>query len=55
VHARELNGQADSEAIQVALRQLQLLEAHLQRFLNLGKVGEQDGKLARSSRCLMKP
>ncbi|HEV2949215.1 MAG TPA: HAMP domain-containing sensor histidine kinase [Gemmataceae bacterium] len=40
VHTRELNGQADSEAIQVALRQLQLLEAHLQRFLNLGKVGE---------------
>jgi signal transduction histidine kinase len=42
VHARELNGQGDSEAIQVALRQLQLLEAHLQRFLNLGKVGEQE-------------
>jgi signal transduction histidine kinase len=40
VHARELNGQGDSEAVQVALRQLHLLEAHLQRFLNLGKVGE---------------
>jgi signal transduction histidine kinase len=41
VHARETNGQADSEAIQVALRQLHLVEANLQRFLNLGKVNDQ--------------
>jgi len=40
VHAREVNPQANSEAIQVALRQLHLLEANLQRFLNLGKVQE---------------
>ncbi len=41
VHARETNGRADSEAIQVALRQLHLVESNLQRFLNLGKVNEQ--------------
>lgn len=38
LHARECNGQTDSEAIDVALRQLSLVEANLQRFLHLGKV-----------------
>jgi len=37
LHARELNGHADVETINVALRQLNLVEANLQRFLHLGK------------------
>ncbi|MCI0458053.1 MAG: HAMP domain-containing histidine kinase [Gemmataceae bacterium] len=37
VHARESNGQADSEALEVALRQLALVEMHLKRFLDLGR------------------
>jgi signal transduction histidine kinase len=38
VHAR--SGQADAEALDVALRQLTLVEKQLQRFLNLGKAEE---------------
>ena len=41
LHAREVNGHADSEAIDVALRQLNLVEANLQRFLHLGKTDPQ--------------
>jgi signal transduction histidine kinase len=36
VHARECAGSADAEALQVALRQLALVESHLKRFLDLG-------------------
>jgi signal transduction histidine kinase len=38
LHARESNGKAESETIDVALRQLSLVEANLKRFLRLGKV-----------------
>ncbi len=41
LHAREVNGHADSEAIDVALRQLNLVEANLQRFLHLGTTDPQ--------------
>jgi signal transduction histidine kinase len=37
VHAREVNGHADTEALNVALRQLALVEMHLKRFLGLGR------------------
>ncbi|MCC6421260.1 MAG: HAMP domain-containing histidine kinase [Gemmataceae bacterium] len=37
VHARECDGQADGEALAVALRQLVLVEMHLKRFLDLGR------------------
>src|SRR6266568_4687894 len=37
VHARECAGPPDAEALQVALRQLALVESHLKRFLALGK------------------
>jgi signal transduction histidine kinase len=37
VHARECGGNADAEALQVALRQLALVESHLKKFLELGK------------------
>jgi signal transduction histidine kinase len=40
VHARECDGQADPEPLQVALRQLALVEMHLKRFLGLGSGGE---------------
>jgi signal transduction histidine kinase len=36
LHARECAGQADPEPLQVALRELTLLEAHLKRLLDLG-------------------
>jgi signal transduction histidine kinase len=39
LHARECNGTADAESLQVALRQLTLLEVHLKRFLDLGRAG----------------
>jgi signal transduction histidine kinase len=37
LHARECHGQADPEALEVALRQLALVEVHLKRFLDLGR------------------
>jgi signal transduction histidine kinase len=37
LHARACNGQGDSEALDVALRQLDLVEANLKRFLDLGR------------------
>jgi signal transduction histidine kinase len=36
LHARDCDGDADAEALDVALRQLALVEAHLKRFLDLG-------------------
>jgi signal transduction histidine kinase len=36
LHARDCDGHADAEALDVALRQLSLVEAHLKRFLDLG-------------------
>jgi signal transduction histidine kinase len=39
LYARENAGGADAEALDVALRQLTLLEAHLKRFLDLGRDG----------------
>jgi signal transduction histidine kinase len=40
LHARECNGQADAETLQVALRQLDLVELHLKRFLDLGRTSD---------------
>jgi signal transduction histidine kinase len=41
VHARECRSrEADGAALEVALRQLNLLEAHLKRFLDLGRAGD---------------
>lgn len=40
VHARECNGHGDREALDVALRQLTLVEANLKRFLDLGRAAE---------------
>lgn len=37
---RECNDQIDASALDVALRQLKLLETHLKRFLDLGRDGE---------------
>jgi signal transduction histidine kinase len=37
VHARECDGHGDPEALDVALRQLTLVEANLKRFLDLGR------------------
>ncbi len=37
LHARECASSADTEALDVALRQLALLESHLKRFLELGR------------------
>ncbi len=37
LHARECKNRADGEALEVALRQLALLESNLKRFLDLGK------------------
>jgi signal transduction histidine kinase len=39
LHARECQDGGDGEALAVALRQLSLLEAHLKRFLDLGRTG----------------
>jgi signal transduction histidine kinase len=40
LHARECNGQGDREPLDVALRQLTLVEMHLKRFLDLGRASE---------------
>jgi signal transduction histidine kinase len=40
LHARECNGQSDREPLEVALRQLTLVEMHLKRFLDLGRADE---------------
>src|SRR5262249_29116401 len=40
LHARECDGRADAEALEVALRQLALVEMHLKRFLDLGRSSE---------------
>src|SRR5438128_1608644 len=40
LHARACNGQTDGEPLDVALRQLTLVESHLKRFLDLGKTTE---------------
>jgi hypothetical protein len=37
LHRRELAGGKDSEALDVALRQLRLMESYLQRFLRIGR------------------
>jgi signal transduction histidine kinase len=37
LHARECDGDGDHESLDVALRQLTLVEMHLKRFLDLGK------------------
>ncbi|HEV3255953.1 MAG TPA: HAMP domain-containing sensor histidine kinase [Gemmataceae bacterium] len=37
LHSRECNGRADPETLDVALRQLALVEANLKRFLDLGR------------------
>src|SRR5205085_7317701 len=41
LHARECRGDGDGESLAVALRELTLLEAHLKRFLDLGRSGPQ--------------
>jgi signal transduction histidine kinase len=46
LHARECAGQTDTAALDVALRQLTLLETNLKRFLDLGRNGCQ-----RRARC----
>jgi signal transduction histidine kinase len=48
LHARNCDSPADPEALDVALRQLSLLEAHLKRFLDLGN----DTGLARTPHSL---
>ncbi|MBI3409268.1 MAG: HAMP domain-containing histidine kinase [Planctomycetes bacterium] len=40
LHAKECSGKADGETLDVALRQLALMEMHLKRFLDLGKTIE---------------
>jgi signal transduction histidine kinase len=40
LHAQDCNGKADTEALEVALRQLTLMEERLRRFLDLGRTGE---------------
>jgi len=40
LHARDCADAADAETLQVALRQLSLVELHLKRFLDLGKASE---------------
>src|SRR5262249_23633618 len=40
LHARSCNGEADAESLEVALRQLSLMEGHLRRFLDLGRATE---------------
>jgi signal transduction histidine kinase len=41
LHARACGGRADPEALDVALRQLDLVEANLKRFLDLGRADRQ--------------
>jgi signal transduction histidine kinase len=50
LYAREQAGRTDTAALDVALRQLTLLEAHLKRFLDLGRDGP-----SRCERCLLVP
>lgn len=38
LHARSCNSQADAESLEVALRQLDLMEANLKRFLDVGRI-----------------
>ncbi|HBO43108.1 MAG TPA: hypothetical protein DD670_04075, partial [Planctomycetaceae bacterium] len=38
LHERETPGAADDESLGIALRQLRLMESHLQRFLSLGRM-----------------
>ena len=40
LHARTCNGDADAESLDVALRQLTLVETNLKRFLDLGRVDQ---------------
>jgi signal transduction histidine kinase len=40
LHTRECAGRGDVEPLEVALRQLTLLEQHLKRFLDLGRAGK---------------
>ncbi len=40
LHAQDCNGRADAESLDVALRQLALVETHLRRFLDLGRVAD---------------
>jgi signal transduction histidine kinase len=40
LHARECAGKGDADALDVALRQLTLLESNLKRFLDLGRTGQ---------------
>ena len=40
VHNRECHEHEEDESVQVALRQLALVEMHLKRFLDLGRAGE---------------
>lgn len=40
LHLREANAHGNGEALDVALRQLALVEMHLKRFLDLGRSGE---------------
>jgi signal transduction histidine kinase len=47
-HARECNGHGDAEALDVALRQLALVEANVKRFLDLGRTEEM-----RRERCCL--
>ena len=39
IHQRRCADDADSESLEVALRQLRLMESYLQRFLTLGRTG----------------
>jgi signal transduction histidine kinase len=41
LHARECAGNGDADALEVALRQLALLESNLKRFLDLGRTGQE--------------
>src|SRR5262249_52477057 len=50
LHARECPGGPEAEALTVALRQLALVELHVQRFLALGRTGrEPDNETAQGS------
>jgi signal transduction histidine kinase len=61
LHARECTAQPNGEALQVALRQLSLLEANLRRFLALGHNGPPRREtcslatLVRDVECLLGP
>lgn len=61
VHAAECNGHGDAESLDVALRQLALVEMHLRRFLHLGRAGPQERQtcnvaaLLRDTAALLRP